>query len=849
MKHLPILCIILTILLHSCQGPESTDNTSKLKNLSSQKDYSGKKLNQVAFPLGGMGAGMICIEGAGALSHVSLRHIAEMQNQPVIFSALHISGYDNATKVLEGPVPAWKLTAMENNSYYSGGGGGKGDFHFGLPRFSQAEFTSRFPFAFISLQDNDIPMEVEVTAWSPFIPGDADNSSLPVAGIEYTFKNTSNKKLEAIYSFHSKNFMKTGGKESGISAVKGGFRLWQNCEPDKPELKGDFIAQVTGEEVITDLCWFRGGWFDPLTMAWKNIESDNPSASPEKLNAPGASLYVPFNLRPGESKTIRLALSWFVPHSTLSSSLTAQSLQKLKEECSDTGCCGNPGTYEPWYYSRFGSPDTLNSYWLKNQEVLRKESLLFSETFYRSDLPSVVLEAVAANLSILKSPTILRQKDGRLWGWEGCFDNGGCCPGSCTHVWNYAQAIPSLFPNLERTLRETEFLTAQDSSGHQTFRVALPISEPAHTFHAAADGQLGGIVKVYRDWRISGDSEWMKRLLPDVKKSLDYCIETWDPRHRGVLEEPHHNTYDIEFWGPDGMCSSFYHSALQAFVAMGTFAGTDVKFYQKLLSDGIQFTRENLFNGKYFYQKVMIEGLNADDPSRLAGISFLDYSEEALDLLKKEGPKYQYGSGCLSDGVLGYWLAEISGLTPLMEAEKISAHLESVYRYNFKSDLSDHVNPQRPGYATGNEGGLLLCTWPEGGMPSLPFVYSNEVWTGIEYQAASHLFLHGKTAEGLDIIKACRERYDGNKRNPFDEFECGHFYARAMASYALLQGMSGLRYDNVDKKLYMSRKLGSNYRVFISTATGYGMAGLKYGKPFAEAVRGVIEVKEFIVTD
>jgi hypothetical protein len=125
---------------------------------------------------------------------------------------------------------------------------------------------------------------------------------------------------------------------------------------------------------------------------------------------------------------------------------------------------------------------------------------------------------VAANLTILKSPTVLRQKDGKLWAWEGCHDLGGCCHGSCTHVWNYAQAIPHLFPALERSLRETEFTDNQNEEGHQTFRATLPIRKNEHGFHAAADGQLGGIMKIHRDWKISGDNEWLGKLWPKVKK-------------------------------------------------------------------------------------------------------------------------------------------------------------------------------------------------------------------------------------------------------------------------------------------------------------------------------------------
>jgi len=167
-----------------------------------------------------------------------------------------------------------------------------------------------------------------------------------------------------------------------------------------------------------------------------------------------------------------------------------------------------------------------------------------------------------------------------------------------------------------------------------------------------------------------------------------------------------------------------------------------------------------------------------------------------------------------------------------------------VHRHNLKTDLSSHPNPQRPSYACGSEAGLLLCTWPKGGQLSLPFVYSNEVWTGIEYQVAAHLMLMGRVEPGLQIVRACRDRYDGRVRNPFNEYECGHWYARAMSSYSLLQGLSGARYDAFEKVLYLEPSIEGDFRCFISTATGYGTVGVRKGRPFLDVKHGRIEVRE-----
>ncbi|HEY8062290.1 MAG TPA: GH116 family glycosyl hydrolase, partial [Gemmatimonadales bacterium] len=494
---------------------------------------------------------------------------------------------------------------------------------------------------------------------------------------------------------------------------------------------------------------------------------------------------------------------------------------------------------------RFSDVDAVTAFWHDNYRDLWRRSEQFTQCFHDTTLPAEVVEAVSANLGILKSPTVLRQVDGRLWAYEGNADSNGCCGGSCTHVWNYAQAIPHLFPALERTLRETEFGPSQDERGHQQFRSALPIRPQVHNFHAAADGQLGGIMKVYRDWRISGDTQWLRALWPKVRASLDYGIATWDPDHKGWVEEPHHNTYDIELWGPDGFCTSIYLGALRAAVRMGTALGDDVSAYAALQAAGTERTNHELFNGEYFIQKVewkTLRASRADDKNDIYGLN--SYSPEARALFDKEGPKYQYGSGCLSDGVIGSWMALVTGVGQILDPKSVTSHLAAVFRYNLKTNLSSHANPQRPSYAVGNEGGLLLCSWPKGGALSLPFPYSDEVWTGIEYQVASHLMLMGRVNEGLEIVRTCRDRYDGRVRNPFDEYECGHWYARALSSYALLQGLTGARYDAVERVLYLKPNIKGDFRAFLSTATGYGTVGVRGGKPFLETKSGRIDLKE-----
>jgi len=851
-----VLPVVFMVTIMALAAPVACAAGKGIEHMTDSRDYngsySGKNLARVAFPIGGIGAGMICLEGTGAISHVSVRNEMDFFNEPTTFAALCVTGDQNVARIIEGPIPEWK--------YFGGpwtGRGSKGK-SYGLPRFREASFLARFPFATITLSDDAVPLDVEITGWSPFIPADADNSSMPVGALEYRFKNTTAQPVEAVFSFHSRNFMAIGVEGHTVLPIQNGFVLWEEGSRAMPHNEGAFAVFVDDKNVVVDHGWFRGGHYDSVTLLWKNIQDgvlmDNP---PMEGPCPGASLYVPISLKPGGERTVRVMLAWYVPKTDLR--LGADPPTSTGEGG------GGSSTHVPWYAGKFKDVKDVAGYWRRHYDELREKSALFRDTFYDTTLPGEVVEAVAANLTILKSPTVMRQTDGRLWCWEGCSDDRGCCHGSCTHVWNYAQAIPHLFPKLERSLRRTEFNESQDERGHQVFRSNLPIRPVDHfqrsrLRNAAADGQLGGIMKVYREWRISGDTAWLKEFWPKVKQSLGYCMKTWDPRERGVLEEPHNNTYDIQYWGPESHCSSFYLGALTAAIEMGTALGDDVSRYRERLEKGKAYLETELFNGEYFYQKIMTDGLDADyqkvvDEGLDRTLVPVDQSSqgrgyrEIVKLLNEQGPKYQYGTGCLSDGVLGFWIAHMCGLDGnIVDREKIRSHLKAVYKYNLRRDLSQHSNPQRPSYAMGDDGGLLLCTWPKGGELALPFIYSNEVWTGIEYQVASHLMLEGFVQEGLDIVRVCRDRYDGTRRNPFNEYECGHWYARAMSSYGLIQGLTGVRYDAVDDTLYIDSRIGDDFRSFLSTATGFGTVGLKGGKPFIEVKSGNIDVDRVIVS-
>lgn len=797
--------------------------------------YEGEHAQHIAYPLGGIGAGMVCLDGGGALTKVSVRNRPELLNEPLIFAAVSVKEDGGVTaRVLEGPTPGWKLTYPWPDG--SGTGRGQGGKSFGLPRFANSRFAARFPFAQVDLSDPDMPVRCRLTGWSPFIPGDEDSSSLPVAGLEYVLTNTSVATVEGVFSYHARNFLAAPPSWTppvpppveGVRANERGFTLFREA-PKEPAIHASFSVRSDAPDAKVNARWFRGGWWDPVTDLWRSIAAGGSPQAGEFDEGPpsaGGSLYVPFALQPGESRQFTVRLSWYAPDS---------GLRRGGGPFDVEGRTDGGETFRPWYAGRFASQAELDTYWQDNYAGLRAATERFTSALYDTTLSPEVMEAVTANLTILKSPTTMRGTDGRLWLWEGCADNEGSFEGSCTHVFNYAQAVARLFPRLERSLRETEFFDNQDETGHQNFRTPLPIRSNPRRAQAAADGQFGGVVKVYRDWRICGDDAWLKRLWPKVRASMDYCIRTWDPAGEGWLTEPHHNTYDIEFWGPDGMCGSIYLAALRAAVAMGEALGEPIDDLAALAGRARASMDQRLFNGDYYIQQI-----RWDDRAYKRG-----QSSETRDVIEREGPKYQYGEGCLSDGIVGEWFSRVSGLGPLLDSDHALSHLRAVHRHNFHASLRAHANPQRPAYALGDEAALLLCSWPKGGTPAFPFVYSDEAWTGIEYQVASHLIMSGEVEKGLEIVRAARSRYDGRVRNPFSEFEWGHWYGRAMSSYALLQAFTGQDYDARTKVLTLAPAVPGDIHAFLAAETGYGVVGVRDGQPFLDVRGGTIEVSRF----
>ncbi|NWG13796.1 MAG: hypothetical protein HXY20_09705 [Acidobacteria bacterium] len=656
----------------------------------------------------------------------------------------------------------------------------------------------------IDFDDATLPLGVTLEAFTPFIALDADDSGLPVAILCYTLKSRSGKSIRAAIAFSLENPIGYDGvaripaKRSPLfgqnlnefieSSAFRGLRLTSSKYPADDPRFGSMALVTTAHTASYLLRWAGGEWWDDFHKWWDEFSETGQFADPGSPQPSAdrttdiATLAPQVEIGPGKTTEVTFVLAWHFP---------------VRENYWNSEPAYKGKRFRNQYALRFPDAWSAAEYTVTNLERLERETRAFHDCLFQSTLPATVLDAASSQMSIIRTNTCMFIEGRKFFGFEGCNDSSGCCPMNCTHVWNYEQALAHLFPELERSMRDTDFRNNLHPDGAMAFRTLVPLGTELWKHRPAADGQMGCIMKVYREWQLSGDDAWLKDLWPHVKKALEYAWVQWDADRDGVMEGEQHNTYDIEFYGPNSMMGTLYLGALAAGQRMARAVSDKAaeERYREIFEKGVKRLDAELFNGDYYIQR---------------------YNES-------EHEKYQFGEGCLSDQLPGEWLAAVIGLGPLLPPEHVRSALLSIFRNNFRHEFTDFANPQRI-YALNDEKGLLLCSWPRGKRPALPFVYSDEVWTGIEYQVAAHLIYEGMVDEGLAIVKAVRDRYDGLRRNPWNEVECGSHYARAMSSWSLLLALSGFRYSAPEKRLTLAPLVKTrDFRCFFSTASAWGV--------------------------
>lgn len=748
------------------------------------KTYQGDYLSKVAMPLGGIGTGTVSIGGRGDLCDWEIVNQGALGWKPVFNSgrgSINIAPFfairtktndgDIQTRLLEGQLPTDNLE----------GDWGSNELNSGFPRFGESKFKAAYPLAQVDLSDEKSPVGVTLKAYNPMVPGDTEISSIPTAILKYVVENKTNQTIEATVCGAVPNFIGTDGWGGSSEGNKNTFQkgegfsgiFMENIRKDSTSGKWGTMAFTTPE---TEGVSYRTQWHADLSWNgslidfWDDINDDGMLE--ERLgNYPGnkpATLAIKASIPPKGTKEFVFVLTWNFPY-------------RLAWEAQP-----NYGEHTPlknYYATVYEDAWDIVKEVIPNLNTFEKKTVQFVESFVNTDLPTVFKEAGLFNVANLRSQTVFRDEDGYAFGWEGTGSvkgisinpkgaQAGWGFGSCTHVWNYEVTTPFLFGDIAMGMREVEFKYATNlETGLMAHRVWVPIKTSKHKHKPAADGQLGCLIKMYREWQLSGDNEKLKELYPYIKAAMEFAWKEsgWDNDANGVLEGKHHNTMDVNYIGPNPQMATWYLGALRASEEMA-IQMKDKAFAKKcraMFESGSKWTDENLFNGAYYIQKV------------------------------PKPTDYQVGEAILVDQLVGQYMAHICGLGYLLDKDNIKTTLKTIKKYNWKDNFNNHLSTFRS-YAVGEENGLIMGYYPENKREARPFPYYSEVMTGFEYSTGAHMIYEGLEEEGLSVFNAVRERYDGKKRNPFNEGEFGHRYARAMASYSGLLAYTGFEYSAVN---------------------------------------------------
>ena len=777
------------------------------------EQFSGLELDLIGMPIGGICTGQVYLGGDGQLWHWD------------IFKA-YGGGYDGPidprgfhyARPLRQRSPIEQGFAIRVRNEL-------GDSVRPLNRtgFAGITFCGQYPLGNVNYDDSAFPVRIELKAFSPFIPLDEKRSSLPATVLEYTVTNKSNSRqtvslagwLENLVCRYD-NVEGNGLRRNQVWHDEHGTTLRCTAEPSSSfdpstlDAYGDMSLRLLSPSGSVSSCTMvRSGHSGQSNFAEKTFAS-LAETGPETATTPFGDLAVgalaeEFDLLPGESRTVTFAIAWYFPRYTggtvfFFSMEDIPNLTKLKRQ----------------YAANFVSSSDVLDYLSANFFELSTLTKTWVETWYDSTLPFWLLNRVGANVSTLASQTCHWFDNGRFYCWEGV----DCCPGTCQHVWQYAHAIARLFPGLERRLREDiDYGVAFCDDGSISYRgeagiggVDMKQARPGQAFFAV-DGQLGTILRVYREHMMSCDSAFLTRLWPRVRKSVEFMMEL-DEDGDGLLDGAQFNTLDTSWYGQIPWISSLFLATLVAAKLMAKEMD-DVSFAEKCqirLDLGRSNLVSELFNGEYFVHRP--------DPPK----------PETMDLTE----------GSYIDQVFGQSYAIHLGLERVIPASQTISALESLWKYNYTSNVGPYREQFREvqggrWYAMPGEGGLLMCTWPKGDCNRSNFEqkvlaldvtsegYLNECMSGFEYQVAGHMIAEGLVEKGLAVARTVHDRYHPAKRNPYNEIECSDHYSRAMSSYAIFLNIAGFRYHGPKGELAFAPKLTpENFKTAFTSAEGWG---------------------------
>ncbi len=488
-------------------------------------------------------------------------------------------------------------------------------------------FTGEFPLARIDFDDAALPVRVSLEAFSPFIPHDAGRfrPARRHPALSRHQSRRSGAKVSIAWSIDNPTgrtpAADTRVNEHRTSGATGGPLHEQSRAARRRPAEGQFRsgrhrARRRPRHVSARLAARAAGGIRPCSSGTISPPMANSGPSRRRATAsarsacgrtiaPGAHarLHVPAGLAFSQSHAAPLRLDTR-PRATRMSSSAITTPRASRTP-------GQPPNMPPRICPRS-----------------KRKTRRFAAALRESTFPAPSRTPPAPISPRWSRTTCFRTADGEFHGFEGANDQSRLLPRQLHARLELRDRHRASVSRLSRVrCAKPAFGYSMDEAGAHALPPAPAATAKTASGFAAADGQMGQIMHAYLDWRLSGDTEWLRGLWPRVKQAPSSSPGSpggWDANRDGVMEGVQHNTYDVEFYGPNPLCGIYYLGALRAGEEMARAVGDDASAaeYRRLFESGSQWIDANLFNGEYYIQKIrgMSEGPDRAGPAQRHGL-------------------------------------------------------------------------------------------------------------------------------------------------------------------------------------------------------------------------------------
>eukprot|EP00118_Oscarella_pearsei_P025243 m.307818 g.307818 ORF g.307818 m.307818 type:complete len:1014 (+) comp42860_c0_seq1:626-3667(+) len=806
------------------------DNVTQPKKIvnptADQYKYSGDALMAVTLPLGALGGGCIAIAGDGGLRQWQVcNRVCHNAHVPDSFFGIRVaSGSTVSSAVLMSPA-LYSRTDFKPANIVTDHviPQASKDLLAMLPGIQTIEITARFPTVEIDYTSPNVPVQIHAEAFSPCIPLDSKNSGLPIIVFNYTVTNPTASNVEVSLLGSLQNIAGWDGASAIANEVENGG-YGGNTNTVLPKTVG-YTALDMMNPALAEMDAMNGH----ISLTVINESTDVVGVTPQYDSV--KDMWTSFSgsgkLGPGQTGASPTGKTW---NGALSLTKTIKS--KQTETFTFILAWHYPHRYVNWSQKGFGIRDTTTQFYLGNQyatfwpsiqevlaysvsnlEMLTTKTRAFRDAMFNSTLPWQLIDSAAGRVSVLNSPTSMWHADGNFYAFEGCSGTIGCCPLNCTHVWNYEFALSRLWPNLERTMRSVDLQEQISPNAIIPSRTTVPLElrrqwsfwpdyssvNPASTA-ICVDGEIGTINKTYREVLQGAPQDWFNTQWHQVKKVMERWMTQLDDG-TGVIRGAQPNTYDCSVYGVNTFMGTQYLCALRAAEEMAKLQGDEASaqaYHQRFTLGSANLDKLCFTNGKYYTQVI--------DPAH------------AVDIM---------GDGTHADALCGWWWARALNLGDILPIDHVKSSLQATFTQNHVTAFDPNIQKPRK-FFDQRDAGMFIERWPDGKVPSNAIRYSSEgAWTGLEYPFAAQCLYAELNDVALQVLTEARAKYDGTRRSPWNEIECGDHYSRPMAAFLLFETASGLTWSFVPKtnafNLSFAPRLNfTNYRGFFILSTCYG---------------------------